>query len=365
MVFPAQFRRSVVRCSLLGMLCLPPCGALWGQEAPAVPPVPATADQTNARIEELARNAEHHPLDPTIGTGDLIHIDVFDVPDLSHDVRVNSSGDITLPLVPGLIHVGGLTPFQAQDQIAGMLSRNGMVTHPQVSVIVKEQISHSISVVGAVQQPGVYQVVRPMTVLEALARAGGLDKDAGSDVLITRHASANSPSKPGVTPAAVSSASPSSPPTDTPTGETVIVEIKDLLESGNEAYNVAVYGGDILTVPRAGIVYVAGAVQTAGGYTLPNSQSQMSILKVLALARGVTSTSRPDQSVIFRKQPDGKTQQIDVHLNKIMSRKEPDQPLYANDVLFVPDSAAKKAFYKAGAAALSITSGVLIYRGTQ
>jgi polysaccharide export outer membrane protein len=91
----------------------------------------------------------------------------------------------------------------------------------------------------------------------------------------------------------------------------------------------------------------------------------MSILKVMALSRGVTTTSRPDQSVIFRKRPDGTTQQIDVHLNKIMARKEPDQPLYANDVLFVPDSAAKRAFYKAGAAALSITSGVLIYRGTQ
>ena len=365
MYFPSSFRRWLVTCFLLAIFCPFFSGALWCQQAPAVPPVPATNDQTNARIEELARTAEHHPLDPTIGAGDLIHVDVFDVPDLSHDVRVNSAGDMTLPLVPGLIHVGGLTPFQAQDEIGKMLAENGIVTHPQVSVFVKEQNSHSISVVGAVQQPGVFQVVRPMTVLEALARAGGLDKDAGSDVLITRHGASDGSSPSGVVPDTPSTATAGNSPGATPPGETITVHLQALLDTGNQAYNVPVYAGDILTVPRAGIVYVAGAVLLAGGYTLPNSQSQMSILKVLALSRGVTGTSKPDQSVIFRKQPDGTTQQINVHLNKIMERKEPDQPLYANDVLFVPDSAAKRAFYKAGAAALSVTSGVLIYRGTQ
>jgi polysaccharide export outer membrane protein len=204
-----------------------------------------------------------------------------------------------------------------------------------------------------------------MTVLEALARAGGLDKDAGSDVLITRHGASDGSSPSGVVPDTPSTATAGNSPGATPPGETITVHLQALLDTGNQAYNVPVYAGDILTVPRAGIVYVAGAVLLAGGYTLPNSQSQMSILKVLALSRGVTGTSKPDQSVIFRKQPDGTTQQINVHLNKIMERKEPDQPLYANDVLFVPDSAAKRAFYKAGAAALSVTSGVLIYRGTQ
>jgi polysaccharide export outer membrane protein len=351
---------------LLAILCPLFHSPLWSQQAPAVPPVPATSDQTNARIEELARTAEHHPIDPTIGAGDLIHVDVFDVPDLSHDVRVNSAGDMTLPLVPGLIHVGGLTPFQAQDEIGKMLAENGIVTHPQVSVIVKEQNSHSISVVGAVQQPGIFQVVRPMTVLEALARAGGLDRDAGSDVLITRHGATDRSSPPSPTPVNPTAAGAAGDSSATaPPGQTITVHLQTLLDTGDQTYNIPVYAGDILTVPRAGIVYVAGAVLLAGGYTLPNSQSQMSILKVLALSRGVTGTSKPDQSVIFRKQPDGSTQQINVHLNKIMERKEPDQPLYANDVLFVPDSAAKRAFYKAGAAALSVTSGVLIYRGTQ
>jgi polysaccharide export outer membrane protein len=360
MIFPSPFRRRLRACSRLLLLFSLSSRAIWSQEASAVPPIPATSQQTNARIEELARAAEHHPLDPTIGAGDLIHIDVFDVPDLSHDVRVNASGDMTLALVPGLIHVGGLTPFQAQDQIGDMLAENGIVTHPHVSVIVKEQNSHSISVVGAVQQPGIFQVVRPMTVLEALARAGGLDKDAGSDVLITRHVTATNAPQAGAPSAGAANSSAAAPP-----DQTITVHLQTLLDTGDQAYNVPIYAGDILTVPRAGIVYVAGAVLLAGGYTLPNSQSQMSILKALALSRGVTTTSKPDQSVIFRKRPDGTTQQIDVHLNKIMERKEPDQPLYANDVLFVPDSTAKRAFYKAGAAALSITSGVLVYRGTQ
>jgi protein involved in polysaccharide export with SLBB domain len=216
MIFPSPIRRGLLTCSLLAVLLQISSGVLWSQQTPAVPPVPATSDQTNARIEELARNAEHHPLDPTIGSGDLIHIDVFDVPDLSRDVRVSISGNVTLPLVPGLIHVGGLTPFQAQDEIGKMLAQYGIVTHPQVSVIVKEQNSHSISVVGAVQQPGVFQVVRPLTVLEALARAGGLDKDAGSDVIITRHGMVDNAPPSGASSAAAGNPSAPAPPTQTP-----------------------------------------------------------------------------------------------------------------------------------------------------
>ena len=86
-----------------------------------------------------------------IGTGDLLHIDVFDVPELSRDVRVSDlAGDITYPLIPGKIQVAGLTPFQLEEKMEQLLIENGLVTHPQVSVFVKEQTSQPVSVVGAV-----------------------------------------------------------------------------------------------------------------------------------------------------------------------------------------------------------------------
>lgn len=111
-----------------------------------------TPQQTNEKILQLASRARTEPVDIPIGAGDLLHVDIFDVPDLSRDVRVSQTGDITYPLLPGLIHVAGLDVFQMQNKMAQLLIENGLVSHPQVSVFVKEQNSQPISVVGAVRQ---------------------------------------------------------------------------------------------------------------------------------------------------------------------------------------------------------------------
>lgn len=372
--------RGWTGCLRFGVLLLSIAPVIFGQQAPAPSVAGAeslqTAQQANARLAELAREAARHPLDATIGPGDLIHIDVFDVPDLSRDVRVSLSGDIMLPLIPSPIHVEGLTPFQAQDKIAEELLRNGLVTHPQVSVMMKEQHGASISVLGAVSKPGVYQELRPMTVLEALALAGGLATDAGSVVMITRPARAAGTNEPGtIQPVARDAGASTTTPPSGPNAagpaasanviilpaQTITVNVDSLLESGESEYNVPVYGGDILTVPHAGIVYVAGAVNQAGGFVLPNSEDHMSILRAMALAHGTTLTAKLNQSLIIRKTKDGKEQQLNVRLGDILSQKKPDEPLYANDILFVPDSTSKRAFYKAANAAVSVTTGLLIF----
>ena len=69
-----------------------------------------------------------------IGAGDLLGIDVFDVPELSRDVRVNETGYISLPLMPSKVRATGLTPFQLQDKLAELLQTNGLVSTPQVTV---------------------------------------------------------------------------------------------------------------------------------------------------------------------------------------------------------------------------------------
>ena len=84
------------------------------------------------------------------------------------------------PLIPSKITAAGLTPFQLEQKMEQLLIENGLVTHPQVSVFVKEQNSQPVSVVGAVMKPMVYQLIRPTTLLELLADAGGIADDAGS-----------------------------------------------------------------------------------------------------------------------------------------------------------------------------------------
>ena len=101
------------------------------QKLPAAPgPVPkptsVVATGTNDRIAQLALASDVKQGDYLIGSGDLLGIEVFDVPELSRDVRVNETGYISLPLVPTKVRAGGLTPFQLQDKLAEILQTNGL-----------------------------------------------------------------------------------------------------------------------------------------------------------------------------------------------------------------------------------------------
>src|SRR5712671_3464506 len=146
-----------------------------------------TSQQTNDRIRALsAASRALPPHDYVIGNGDLLAVQVFDVLELSREVRVSQTGTIGIPLVPVRLHVSGLTETQAQSKIAGVLEANGLVSHPDVSVTVKEHKSKPITVLGAVLHPMVYQADRQVTLVEVLAEAGGIANDAGDTVIVTR-----------------------------------------------------------------------------------------------------------------------------------------------------------------------------------
>src|SRR6202171_3623458 len=146
-----------------------------------------TAQQTNERLRALAA-ASHvaPPHDYVIGSGDVVSVQVFDVPELTRDLRVSQTGTIGIPLVPVRLHVAGLTEIQAERKIQEVLEANGLVSHPEVSVVVKEKRSKPITVVGAVGHPMVYQADRQVSLIEVLAEAGGIATDAGDNVIITR-----------------------------------------------------------------------------------------------------------------------------------------------------------------------------------
>lgn len=321
-----------------------------------------TPQQTNDKIQHLAALAGAHPSDSPIGSGDLLHIEVFDIPELSRDVRVGDAGSIGYPLIPGRISAAGLTPTELQESLERLLIENGLVSHPQVSVFVKEQNSQPVSVVGAVGHTMVFQVIRPTTLLEVLAAAGGVSDDAGSIVMVTRPAPPGSPQTKSVSATDDRNGTQNSAQNDDQ--QIITIRLQDLLESGSSVFNIPVYGGDVVSVPRAGIVYVLGfGIAQPGGYVLQSHGEQVTVLKAVALAHGMTGFAKGDSAVIMRNNPaTGTKDQIPVHIKAIENRKEDDVVMKSNDILYIPDSRGLKVLARTGEAAIGIGSGIAVYR---
>ncbi len=385
---PARLGASVpylVPTALFVLLVLAPPGS--AQQA-----VLETPQQVNDRIRSMSASARVMPHDYVIGNGDLLALEVFDVKELSREVRVSQTGSIGIPLLPVRLHVAGLTEVQAEQKISEVLESNGLVSHAEVSLSVKERKSKPITVVGAVGHAMVYQADRPVTLLEVLAEAGGVANDAGDTVIVNRPAqeASTDPSEPpaigpedpapaaaskasihsgpALEPAssagAVRNASANSPaPADPPRlNNTITINLNELMESGDATNNIILQAGDIVTVPHSGIVYVLGAVSRPGGFVLANDRGQMSTLKVLALAGGLNSTAKRDHAVIVRKDTQGQQHEVAVDLKKVMERQAEDVQLQPSDILYVPDSAAKKALLRTMELGIALGSGVALYR---
>ena len=311
-----------------------------------------TTAETNSKISQLAKQSLPIMSEYKLGSGDLVNVDVFDVPQLSRDVRVSDSGYISLPLLPERIVAKGLSTIQLQEKIAELLKASGLVTYPEVTVSLKEQRSQPITVIGSVKTPQVIQSLRPMSVSEVLSVCGGISEDAGSVLLVKRKV-----------PADISGTTNSDELDPLAAPQIITVDLWDLLNSPTPKDNIMLVGGDIVTVPRAGIFYVVGAVTHPGGFILSNDADQMTTLKALALAAGVTSTSKANEAVIVRKDPaTGISKEIPVDLRKLLNRKGPDTKMQANDILFVPDSAGKRALHRATDVIISLTSGIALTR---
>ncbi len=132
-----------------------------------------------------ASGAYEGATDYRIGAQDLLDISVFGVQDLDKEVRVNSNGQISLPLI-GAVLAGGKTIPELEAELARKYSE-GYLQNPQVSVFVKEYASQRITLEGAVSKPGIYPITGKTTLLQAIALAGGLDNkvaDLGGIVLM-------------------------------------------------------------------------------------------------------------------------------------------------------------------------------------
>jgi polysaccharide export outer membrane protein len=276
-----------------------------------------------------------------ISPNDLLFIQVFDVDQMTREYRVSGAGMLDFPLLPEPVPVAGLTPQQAAAVISERCIKAGVLSRPQISVTVRESRLHAVAVVGAVKNPQIYPVFGRIALLDILTLAGGVADDAGSTVTITRGEDSRRVLAAEAGSAGGAEKSPSVSPT-------VTINLQRLLENGDPSLNVNVYPGDRVTVQRAGIVFVLGAVNRAGGYLLSEAHQNMTVLKALAFAGDLKSTAKAKKTIILRPNPSAPNgrEQIPIDLHAMLKGSAPDRSLLSNDILFVPDSTALKALHR-------------------
>ncbi|MBX5495118.1 MAG: polysaccharide biosynthesis/export family protein [Bryobacteraceae bacterium] len=283
-----------------------------------------------------------------LGPDDEVVIRVLDLPEINERaVRIDMRGNINLPLA-GRLRAAGLTVEELEAAIAERLQT--YLQKPVVTVAIAEFRSQPVSVLGAVAEPGVHQVQGRKTLYEILSQVGGLKPDAGNVIKITRRKESG--------PLPLPNAKLDE------TGQFYIgeVRVKSIMEAENPEENIFVQPNDIISVPKAELVYVIGSVKRSGGFVL-NEKESLSVLQVLSLAEGLERTAAPGKAKILRPVGDGSTrQEIPVDLKKLMAGKASDVYMKANDILFVPNSAARAASLRAAEAAIQITTGIIIWR---
>jgi polysaccharide export outer membrane protein len=219
--------------------------------------------------------------DYVVGPHDVLSVTVFNEPTLSGLFTVESDGSITYPLV-GRVPVAGKTLRTIQEEVTKRLSA-GYLVNPQVTILVEQYRSQSIFVVGEVRQPGKHTISGNLTLLEAISQAGGATAAAGTEVIVRRPKGAIPP------------VGPVDPADDTRSETIARVNLEDL-QSGR-AVNVAIQDGDTIFVPKAEVFFVTGYVRSPGSYVW---QEDMTVLKAISLAGGITERGAPGRIKIVR-----------------------------------------------------------------
>jgi polysaccharide export outer membrane protein len=254
-----------------------------------------------------------------IGANDLVAVSVYDAPEFTRTVRVDADGFMRLPMLKQRIKAQNLMPGELEGAIAKALQSEQLIVDPFVTVTVAEYISHPISVAGAVKQPLTFQATGPVTLLEALTRAGGLAPEAGPEILVSR-------TQPGSDGA--------------PTALVERILVKGLINAADPTLNIVLNGGEEIRVPEVGKVYVIGNVKMPGAYSVGDG-TESSVLKMLAVSQGLMPYA-DKEAYIYRREGAGAKNEIPIQLSKIMERKVADPPLLANDILYVPDNKGRR-----------------------
>jgi polysaccharide export outer membrane protein len=297
---------------------------------PAAPTPNTGRDTGSPDTDSAAAAPAASPFDIHIGAGDLLEIAVFGAPEFNKQVRVSSSGDVSLPLI-GTVRLAGLSTNEAEKLVEKRLLGGGYFTDPHVSIFEKEYQTQGISVLGEVQKPGIYPMLGSHKLFDVISAAGGTTPKAGNQVTITHRDQGQPP-------------------------QTVT-----LADAGSDSTrnNPDILPGDTVVVHKAGVVYVVGDVHMPGGFIM--DKPHLTVLQALAMAQGANPTAKLDSARLIRRSGDQR-QEVPIELKKILASKAPDVNLQPDDILFVPNSVAKSAFHHGMEAIVQAATGLAIYR---
>jgi polysaccharide export outer membrane protein len=280
-----------------------------------------------------------------LGPDDRVTIGVTGVPELSEGAyRIAPSGEIRLPWV-GEVKAAGLEPAELELAIGQLLAV--YVRDPRVVVSVEELASRPVSVLGAVNQPGVIALSGERTLAEALSSAGGLRPNAGGSLTLTRRAEQGAPPIRG----AVLDAG----------GMFYVakVNMRSLLNGTDPGQNILVRPHDVITAPPADRVYVIGSVKQPGGFEM--GDQGVSLLQALALAGGLAPHSQPRRARLLRGDDPGGRIEKEIDVKAMIDGKAPDESLEGNDVVFIPQSGSKTAASHLVRSVMTIGVGAAIW----
>ncbi len=283
-----------------------------------------------------------------LGPDDQIVLRAYEAEEISDKpIPVGADGFITVPMI-GRVHAAGLTVEQLETELSKRLTK--YVTNAQVTVLVSDFRSQPVSVMGAVNTTGVLQLRGRKTLMEVISMAGGLRTDAGGVVIITRDLSHGALPLPNAKTDATGHIS------------TASVNLREIMNGRKAEENLVVEPNDVLTVPKAQLIYVLGEVGKPGGFVLDDHDT-LSSLQCVALAGGLMRTAAPKKARILRLEPGSpQRKEIAADLSKIMDGKSPDVSLHADDILFIPNNVSKNATIRAAEAAVNIGTGLVIWR---
>jgi polysaccharide export outer membrane protein len=341
----ATFKLTRLAAGLLfisRLLTLGLAGAFLIGSASAQNPAATASGEQKAKCDNQIRSTY------LLGPDDQLEITGPELTDLSNKpVRIDGEGDIQVPLA-GTVHVAGMTVQQTEQELDKVLTK--YIRQPQVVVNVAEVRSQPVSVLGAVNSPGVHQVQGHKTVLEMLAMAGGIRQDAGYSIRITRQLEWGCIPLPGAQLDA--------------SGKYSVAEVnlRKIMDAKTPEENIQIFPHDVISVPKAEMVYVIGEVKRSGGFVLGEHQS-ISVLQALSMAEGLNTGADPRHAKILRLKADADQRvEVAVDVKDALNGKKPDMPLQGEDILFIPGSTGKKAALRGLEAAIQTGTGLAIWR---
>jgi polysaccharide biosynthesis/export protein len=276
----------------------------------SLPALPAPAERPP--LNGLGEKPQPAPtMSYTLGPGDVLRVSVYDNPDLSQEVTIEADGAFSYPLI-GRVQAAGLPVRQLESLLAKRFAE-GYLVSPQVGVTVTQHKSQQVYILGAVSKPGPYPLQRQTTLLEALSAAGGPTPDAGFEVILTHAADQQ------VLPSGTSQTSAAA------NGQPAMRVSLEQLIAGGVPQRITLQDGDVVYVPAAAFVYLAGEIQRPGRYRL---EKDATIQKTITAAGGFTKFAAT-KSMIVQRMVDGK---------RLDFQAGPDDLLQADDVVVVRPS---------------------------